>query len=362
MFLSTVARRAVRCRKNPGRPVHAVAAAMVMTVAVSLEAQEGLDPTAIEHALVEYLCRTVQRPAMIGTEEYQRCYASQLSTLREPFGRDLSSLTAADRKTLDSTCGQMQATRGRDAYLACLYGQLMTLKERRSRGKPPVTAEVPAVPPAPVEDAATAVAPVPVPEPSSSTLWWVVGAIAAAAGAGGVAFVAMRSKRPQQVCRGCGAAVEGSGDLCANCRHEAADARRRAIAERVEEERALQEKVRRDAQVQEEERYRELQRREEELRLRAEEERRTQEERERRLRAAQRDEVAAAGAFDPHEVLGVAPDATRDAIRAAYQQARAKYDPREYEHLGVELQEHFRAKAAAVERAYQMLAVDPASH
>ncbi len=59
--------------------------------------------------------------------------------------------------------------------------------------------------------------------------------------------------------------------------------------------------------------------------------------------------------FDPYAVLGVTPAATADQIRAAYEQAKAKYDASQYEHLGGELQAHFRAKADAVERAFQML-------
>jgi DnaJ-domain-containing protein 1 len=59
--------------------------------------------------------------------------------------------------------------------------------------------------------------------------------------------------------------------------------------------------------------------------------------------------------FDPHAVLGVAPGADAEEIRAAYEQAKAKYDPRQYEHLGLELQAHFKAKADAVERAFQTL-------
>jgi DnaJ-class molecular chaperone len=54
-------------------------------------------------------------------------------------------------------------------------------------------------------------------------------------------------------------------------------------------------------------------------------------------------------------VLGVAPGATPDEIHAAYLQAKAKYDPSQYEHFGSELQAHFKSKAEAVERAYRML-------
>jgi curved DNA-binding protein CbpA len=56
-----------------------------------------------------------------------------------------------------------------------------------------------------------------------------------------------------------------------------------------------------------------------------------------------------------YAVLGVPPDAAPDQIRAAYEQAKKKYDASQYEHFGVELQAHFKTKAEAVERAFQML-------
>ncbi len=59
--------------------------------------------------------------------------------------------------------------------------------------------------------------------------------------------------------------------------------------------------------------------------------------------------------FEPYSVLGVARDATQEDIRAAYQEARLKYNADNVTHLGAELQEHFKVKAQAVERAYQQL-------
>ena len=58
---------------------------------------------------------------------------------------------------------------------------------------------------------------------------------------------------------------------------------------------------------------------------------------------------------DPYEVLGVPRDASKDAIQSAYLEAKAKYDVDQVSHLGMDLQDHFRLKAQAVERAYQML-------
>jgi preprotein translocase subunit Sec63 len=59
--------------------------------------------------------------------------------------------------------------------------------------------------------------------------------------------------------------------------------------------------------------------------------------------------------FDPYVVLGVPRDASRDEIQAAYQGAKAKYDPDQVAHLSAEVQEHFKAKAQEVDRAHQKL-------
>ncbi len=98
--------------------------------------------------MVEYLCRTVHGPTMIGTEVYQSCYTEQLTALREPFGANLSNLTRADRRSLDAWCGPMQSAGDRDAYLACLNRQLVRLEEQRDakakQVEPEAQEEVPA--------------------------------------------------------------------------------------------------------------------------------------------------------------------------------------------------------------------------
>ena len=309
--------------------------------------------------MVEYLCRTVHGPTMIGTEVYQSCYTEQLTALREPFGANLSNLTRADRRSLDAWCGPMQAAGDRDAYLACLNRQLVRLKGQRDakakQVEPEAQEEIAASEPAaPVETNAEVALPPP-PRTSSSRLWLVL-AIGGVASAGGTAFMLMRGKRVRHTaCRGCAAVVEGAGDMCANCRHEAAEARRRAIAERAEEERLQAERAQREAELQAAEERREQARRDEVLRLAAEAEQRRREEHERRLERARAADTPDNQAFDPYAVLGLASDAPADAIRAAYDNAKAKYDPVHYEHLGVELQAHFKTKADDVERAFQML-------
>ena len=371
MVVITVARRGTHRRKNQCRVMQALAAVLLAAAgADAAAAQEAPPPSAIEHALVEYLCRTVHGPTMIGTQVYQSCYAEQLAALREPFGPDLSNLTRADRRNLDAWCGKMQAAGDRDAYLACINRQLVRLKEQRAAkaksaeaNEPDDLKETEAAGPA---ETVAAVEPrPPVSQSSSGTPWLMLAIGGVVASAGGAAFVLLRNRRaPQQACRGCGAVVDGAGDMCASCRHEAAEARRRAAAERVEEARLQVEQAMREAELQDEEARREQERRDEAARLAAEAEQRRRDEQERRLQQAARAAEAAGSAaqaaggedmFDPHAVLGVAPGADAEEIRAAYEQAKAKYDPREYEHLGVELQAHFKAKADAVERAFQML-------
>ena len=366
MVVITVARRGTHHRKNQCRVMQALAGVLLAAASAdAAAAQEAPPPSAIEHALVEYLCRTVHGPTMIGTQVYQSCYAEQLAALREPFGPDLSNLTRADRRNLDAWCGKMQAAGDRDAYLACINRQLVRLKEQRAAKAKPSEANEPddvketeAAGPA---DTFAAVEPRPAASQSSSGTPWLMLAIGGVvASAGGAAFVLLRNRRaphPQQACRGCGAAVDGAGDMCASCRHEAAEARRRAAAERAEEARLQVEQAKREAERQDEEARREQDRRDEAARLAAEAEQRRRDEQERRLlQAARAAEPAGVDErFDPHTVLGLAPGADAEEIRAAYEQAKAKYDPREYEHLGVELQAHFKAKADAVERAFQML-------
>jgi hypothetical protein len=344
--------------------MQALCAALFVPTGAAAAQDDAPKPSAIEHALVEYLCRSIQGPTMLGTEEYQSCYTAQLDAVRQPFGANLSKLTGAERKSLDAWCGPFQAARDRDAYLACLNRQLVRLEDQRAAKEESAEAakqaqgleRESAVPAEAVATLAAPAAPPALAEGSSGRLWLVL-AIGGVASAGGTAFVLMRGKRPSQTaCRGCAAPVESGGDMCATCRHEAAEARRRAIAERAEEERLQAEKARREAEVLDEEARREQARRDEALRLAAEAEQQRREEQERRLQRAQAQNAGDDDAvFDPYAVLGLAPDATADQVRAAYQQAKAKYDASQYEHFGGELQAHFKAKAEAVERAFQML-------
>jgi hypothetical protein len=234
MPVRTVQRRHGQRRKNQG-VLTWLAAALLASAAGAVSAQDDPPPSAIEHALVEYLCRTVHGPTMIGTEAYHSCYSAQLTALREPFGSDLSKLTRAERRSFDAWCGQMQAAGDRDAYLACINRQLVRLKAQRAAHEKSVEpGPQESEPLAPAESIAAVQPTLPAPEPQPSKLWLILAIGGMIASVAGTAFVLMRDRRTSSACRGCGAAVEGSGDMCANCRHEAADARRRAVAGRAE--------------------------------------------------------------------------------------------------------------------------------
>jgi hypothetical protein len=345
-----------------------VSLAMAATAASAqpVETAEQSPPTPIEQALMEHVCSVVPPGGAPESDRYLACLRTQLLSLRTDFGKDLGRLSVSDRKTVDTACNDVRAASGRDAYLDCIGNQLNALRSKRAR----TAAAVPVVPaPELTESAAAQGAPAaPMASSASSASSLIMGAgalIALVAGGGG--FVFLRTRRTSHKCRVCGASVEASGELCQSCRHEAAEAVRHAVAERAEQQRALEEEQQRlkdqaehdererlrKAQADEEARVRRQQERDqEEARKREAEERRQREEeaRERRLAGAVPDEE-----FDPYEVLDISRDAAPNDVLAAYQVAREKSDPSQVSHLSDEVQEHFRMKARAVERAYQML-------
>jgi hypothetical protein len=157
--------------------------------------------------------------------------------------------------------------------------------------------------------------------------------------------------------------VPDSGDLCSTCRHAAAEALRRVATERLAQERGADRQERKQRAPEEEQR-RQAARQEEEARLREHEEARQRAEDARRRQAEdalrQRQPAAVSHTveeeFDPYAVLGVPRDTSPERIRSAYEEARSKYDHDNVAHLGVDIQEHYKAKAQAVDRAYQLLA------
>ena len=330
---------------------------------VQTDKAEAPAPTAIERALMDRAC--------IGTETtsaesyaHRECIDAKLLSLRADFGHDLSRLSAADRRRIDAACNRLRATDQREAYLDCLSGQLTAVHNRQNRGKPTAMEEA-AVAPAARQTPDVVAAPPRRPASSAASIAAIGGTVGGVLAAAGCVLLKLRPRRAVRPCRVCGIAVPDS-DLCPTCRHEAAEALRRAALERAQTQKAQEEEARR--QREQEAEQRELKARdEEEARLREEataRQRQAEEEIERRSHAAAVPPVAAVltaevrrdDIFDPYAVLGVPCEACQEDIRIAYQQALTKYDPELVSYLGDEAQAHFREKAHTIERAYQMLA------
>jgi hypothetical protein len=343
----------------------AIVWSLMSPVAVMMALQVGTpDPssaTAIEQALIERMCSAIRSGSALGSDVFQECLSAQLRSLRADFGRDLDRLSNAERKAIDAVCSKASATRGREGYVACLSGELASLRERRSREHP--TPPPPTLTPSPSAGAAAAIPAPPAPQaPWWSNTIWIGAAVGILCVAAGGVFLAVKSRRVRRKCRVCGTDMSDPGDLCQKCRHEAAEAVRRAAAERADQRRAQEEEPRRHeeeqrrlkARQEEETRaYQQEQARQREKETRhLEEEARKQEEEVRQRRQA---DMAAAELFDPYEALGVPRDASKEDIRAAYHAAKLKYDPDQVAYLSAELQEHYKTKAQAADRAYQML-------
>jgi hypothetical protein len=326
----------------------------------------------IEQALIEQACSTPPAIA-IDADKHDECLHAKLASLRADFGRDLGRLSSGDRRRIDAACEQIRGAEGREGYLTCLASQLATLQVRLNRGRS-AAAEPAAVAVASLEAPVVNIA-APAPSSSGSSpsgTWVVVGLTLAtlSAAAIGLFFAVKARPRAAHVCRVCGTSVEGAGDLCASCRREAAEAIRRAAAERTERQHAHDDQERCQREQEEEERrrlaqeaedareqQRELARQGEEAVLRVEEEA--------RRRDALSDQVEPPrvphsedddAVFDPYRVLAVPHDANADVIRTAYNQAKSRYDLGEVEGLGDEIKQHYSLKAQEVDRAFQMLA------
>jgi DnaJ domain len=318
--------------------------------------------TAIETALTERTCSIGVYAVVTDPDVHAQCVSTQLTALRTDFGRDLRRLSAGERSALDAACSRMNTATSREAYLDCLNQQLVVLRSKRTRSARGAATDAPAAAPA-VPAAAPVETPAPQPTVPRSMLFAgiAVAAIAFVA-TGGLVFV--RVRRSRRKCKACGQIVRESGDLCATCRAKAADALKRAAAERAEQKRAAEQEEQRKKAVEEELRQKTLEQEEQARQRHAEEARRREEEA--KKRAAEDAErksknmaatavTAPESAFDPYAVLGVARDAGADAIRAAYDEAKSKYDPDAVSHLGVDVQEYYKTKADAVARAYEML-------
>src|SRR5262249_3876644 len=151
-------------------------------------------------------------------------------------------------------------------YLDCLSAQLTVVHNRQNRGKSPIPEEAVVASATPPESAALAESQQTPRATSWATFAIVGGSAAGLLIVGGVAFVALKSRRTTHPCRVCGVVVADS-DLCRTCRHEAAEALRRAAGERAQTQKALDQEERRQRESEAEERDKKA-RNEEEVRLR----------------------------------------------------------------------------------------------
>jgi hypothetical protein len=318
-------------------------------------------PSPVEQALMERACVT-PATAFVSADAHDACLHARLIALRADFGTNLGRLSAADRRKLDTTCGQVRGVSGRDGYVDCLASELAAIRNRMpARAAVAKTEEAASSPSTPVTDNA----PQPAPAASSSRIVPVAALVSVLAIS--IAVPLLLKKRRARICVVCKARVDQPGAMCPSCRHEAADAQRRAAAERIERQAAQAQEERLERERHDEEQRRLVQeaeaaRLQEQERAQRQEEARRKEEEDRRLQAeiAERQRRAAASGddagFDPYAVLGVPRDATFDAIREAHEQARSKYDFEHVADLGFEIQQHYKTKAQAVDRAFQMLA------
>ena len=318
-------------------------------------------PTAIEEALIEHACSAWHQPGTAETDAYLDCRKNRLLYLRAEFGRDLRRLSSTERRRIDSACSDLRASRGQDAYVACLAAQLAALPGHGSKAGPAPAAGAALPASAPSETAA----PTPVPSSSMSSAVWIGAGLAGliVIAAAGATVAKMRAKRAFGTCHTCGAKLLERGDLCHACRHEAAETLRRATTERADHARAEQEAQRlqnaRENEQQQRAQDDEARRRELEAAQQTEARQQEQQSQLRRAEEArqqrQTDAAATEAEFDPHAVLGVPRGASAGDIELAYQAAKAKLDPDLVADLGADLQEHFKRKGQAARRAYEML-------
>jgi len=349
-------------------------AALTPTSVLLADTPEQSAPTAIEQALIENGCVGVLPRGALDSESYRECLRARLLALRADFGRDLEQLTRAERKQLDATCTGLRAA-GREAYLDCLDAQLTSLHARRTPAANPLPqVEVPA--PAPVIDAQANSRSALERQSSSSAL--VIGATLGLviAVVGGARFI-VKTRRPPRTCRQCGTELEAAGDLCAMCRREAAELRRRTATEQRSPENgealgAGVQELSGEHQIQSADALLEdgcpvrVEDENEDQRNEAEAEHEPATDEQETVVSPPVEKIAdhavepvpvrvREALFDPYVVLGIMPGATRDEVRTAYEDAKSKFDPKLVSHLSSEVQKHFKARSSALERAYQLL-------
>jgi hypothetical protein len=349
----------------------ALACISIPARATSDQANDDRPPTSLEQTLAEHVCSRIQSLDP-HDDAHEQCIGLQFHALRADFGYDLDRLTAAERGRVDATCSRLRKPENVQPYLNCLTAFLVAAREQR-RGAdgmaPAGIGEVAfGIPSMPTRSAA--------PPPGRGHLGVVlmtllgVVVLAAAGAFGAIHFKKKRAPKTQKVCQKCNEPLNSAGDLCSTCRHEAGVAAKQAIAERAEQERAELERKRVEREEAEERRRQieqqvadaeklEEERRKDEVRRQADVQRHLAE-----VVAVPVPVIAAIGAEvdddapgenDPYAILGVSREASRQEIERAYCVAASKYDETQVAHLGDAVQQHYRAKAEAVEHAYRRL-------
>lgn len=172
-------------------------------------------------------------------------------------------------------------------------------------------------------------------------------------------------KRPSpRTCDACKQPMSEAAGLCGDCRRAAAEAFRHAKEDQAAEQIAEEFRHEQEQQARAERHRAELREESERVeqaeraRRNEEEQRRQQMEEETARRASQTQAPAdpPQTVFDPYAILGVDAGADLASVRAAFQAAKSKYEPDAVSHLGYDVQEHYRRKAEAVARAFDMIA------
>lgn len=65
--------------------------------------------------------------------------------------------------------------------------------------------------------------------------------------------------------------------------------------------------------------------------------------------------AAASAEKDPHEILGVSKNASKEEIRSAYRRQARRYHPDKVSHLGEEFQQLAKVRFQEIQKAYEIL-------
>jgi hypothetical protein len=322
-----------------------------------------------EWAMIESACRN-QRLSH-GHAAYLSCLSRQVKALEASPGKpSLASESAEERATIEAACVNQRLSHGPAAYYNCLRQQLATpgampakpsILAAQDKGQSIESAPDQHAPPKPhpsppglrpaqqasatsaqtakqhaesasrdaAADQGNNSAPSAAATPAlTAAQLEVLASIIVAAIAVWLLWKASRHFRGTQ-CTKCGKAFPGQGAYCPNCLAAAQEAARRAAAGQ------------RHAEEQGRAWNRQTPRAEEEAH-------------ERRQRSQQSKSEPDSG-FDPYLVLGVARNAGKEEIRAAYLRQMASYHPDKVAHLGEDLQQLAKRKAQAINRAYEEL-------